>query len=481
MQFFTPLIEKLNNSVSKALSNSKLSLEESYIAPSGTVNPNHNSNTLASSFSSEFVGNLSPGFNISSSHSETEVVTEPPVTGIEPLNSTFSEKHQFTSSLTQSTSKANDKYDPFNHIDSNDQEKSLSTSPILSSQNPVSNHTIHLDKNSQEKLSNENDYLCDTCQNEGCCQICHKIPCDGTIKCSAKTCQKWTHYNCGNTTEKESESLRIYYCPPCKESNPMLKNIYYKSKKSKSKQPLLVNTQKSKKKKLELPKKAKNKTEKTSQKNALKFADKNRQKNENLPEKNVSTPHEKISKNFNPENPPNAVLIENFGLNNSNSKTEQSNLNKTHEMTMHESFSQPLDDSEAVKKQNITITGTEMVEIFSKQLEGLHANIFHLKHRIKELETERSKNKFISYEKNKLDELETENKKLKLENFELSETVNKLENKLFHTTENLTQLQAKCKENDYGLEKLDHLNNLQLKNKIKKTRPNFKSPRRKFP
>ena len=109
-----------------------------------------------------------------------------------------------------------------------------------------------------------------------------------------------------------------------------------------------------------------------------------------------------------------------------------------------------------------------MVEIFSKQLEGLHANIFHLKHRIKELETEKSKNKFISYEKDKLDKLETENKKLRLENFELSETVNKLENKLFLTTENLTQLQAKCKENDYNLEKLDQLNNLQLKNKIKK-------------
>ena len=49
-----------------------------------------------------------------------------------------------------------------------------------------------------DKAENE-EYFCKSCKNKGCCQICRKIPCDKSIRCSAKSCQKWTHYNCVNT------------------------------------------------------------------------------------------------------------------------------------------------------------------------------------------------------------------------------------------------------------------------------------------
>ena len=112
-------------------------------------------------------------------------------------------------------------------------------SPNLSEESPNSPHSVP-----DIPLT-----VCDTCQNKGCCQICNKTPCDASIQCSAKSCQKWIHYKCSDITEEESEFIKIYYCPPCRKSNPMLKNISYKIKKGRPKtKQSQAQTQKPKKK-----------------------------------------------------------------------------------------------------------------------------------------------------------------------------------------------------------------------------------------
>ena len=162
------------------------------------------------------------------------------------------------------------------------------------------------------------------------------------------------------------------------------------------------------------------------------------------------------------------------------SKDEVSDKDTSLEISDDESFSQPLDVSEVMKKRNIEITGTELVKIFSSQLSDLHNEIFQLKHKIDELEKEKTKNKFTPNEKEKLKMFKAENETLRLENFELSETVNKLEKKLNLTTENMTRLVEKYKENDYDINKLEHLSTLQLKNKIKKQDQIIKSQEEDF-
>ena len=284
MKFFTPLLDKVNKSVSNLLSVSNL--EESYIAPSGTVNPNFKSNTSISSFSSEIVGSSSPGFDISPQTQLNKSFEISKSFHIEPLNNTFREQIEISPSNRNSdeVEKSNFSKESSVFVNCNDKnvindkfEKSQSTNDKFNVSENKRNNNVENDKVEKSNLSNakmlensnqkspqnleksfdeaENEYFCKSCKNEGCCQICHKIPCDKSIRCSAKSCQKWTHYNCGNTNEEEIESMRIYYCPPCKESNPLLKNIFYKNKKSKkttqtqsekSKRKRLKNSQKSK-------------------------------------------------------------------------------------------------------------------------------------------------------------------------------------------------------------------------------------------
>ena len=178
-------------------------------------------------------------------------------------------------------------------------------SPNSSEESPNSPHSIPINPFT----------VCDTCQNEGCCQICKKIPCDASIQCSAKSCQKWIHYKCSDITEQESESIKIYYCPPCRISNPMLKNISYKIKKGrpKTKKQSQAQTQKPKKK----TKIAKNKKEKpvNSSKisisydkgsNVSKKTPKNDISSEKCPQVEITSentpPNQNISNNIEPKN-----------------------------------------------------------------------------------------------------------------------------------------------------------------------------------
>ena len=296
MKFFTPLLDKVNKSVSNLLSVSNL--EESYIAPSGTVNPNFKSNTSISSFSSEIVGSSSPGFDISPPDKLNKSLEIYKSFHIEPLNSTFREQMEISPSNRNSdkVEKSNFSKEISVFVNCNDEnvindkfDKSPSTNDKLNvSENKRINNVANdkfeksnfsnakMLKNSNQKSPQnleksfdkvENEYFCKSCKNEGCCQICHKIPCDKSIRCSAKSCQKWTHYNCGNTNEEEIESMRIYYCPPCKESNPLLKNIFYKNKKSKK----TTQTQSEKLKRKRLKNSQKSKTTKKLEKNLQKF------------------------------------------------------------------------------------------------------------------------------------------------------------------------------------------------------------------
>ena len=334
MKFFTPLLDKVNKSVSNLLSVSNL--EESYIAPSGTVNPNFRSNTSISSISSEIVRSLSPGFDISPPSKPNKSLETYKSFNIEPLNSTFREQLEISpnapnldefdklnvsknkvNNLTIMLDDKNEKSNFSNNLNvpaKNSEENVTDKSENCKLSNEKSNFSKNLnvstkkseanivtDKSENFKLSNKissnmnnekspsiaektktgkkqkstndfesekveknetenNEYFCKACQNYGCCQICRKIPCDNSIRCSAKSCQKWTHYECGNTNEEETESMRIYYCPPCKESNPLLKNIFYKNKsKSKKITQTKSKSEKLKKKKLKTPKNQKQK------------------------------------------------------------------------------------------------------------------------------------------------------------------------------------------------------------------------------
>ena len=593
MKFFTPLLDKVNKSVSNLLSVSNL--EESYIAPSGTVNPNFRSNTSISSISSEIVGSLSPGFDISPPSKPNKSLEIYKSFNIEPLNSTFRELENSPNApnldefdkLNVSKNKVNnltimldDKNEKSNFSNNlnvpakNSEENVTDKSENCKLSNEKSNFSKNLnvstkksegnivtDKSENFKLSNKissnmnnekspsiaektktgkkqkstndfesekveknetenNEYFCKACQNYGCCQICRKIPCDNSIRCSAKSCQKWTHYECGNTNEEETESMRIYYCPPCKESNPLLKNIFYKNKskskkitqtKSKSeklKKKKLKNSQKSKTKKLEKTcnlSDPKIEVSKTSISNEtppdreilgnLKLISPEKEKNSQLSSNSLlsnqaKSPNNSTFKNESSVKKPNeSIELNPFKKMHVNepetetlsvSKDEVSDKDTSLEISDDESFSQPLDVSEVMKKRNIEITGTELVKIFSSQLSDLHNEIFQLKHKIDELEKEKTKNKFTPNEKEKLKMFKAENETLRLENFELSETVNKLEKKLNLTTENMTRLVEKYKENDYDINKLEHLSTLQLKNKIKKQDQIIKSQEEDF-
>ena len=124
------------------------------------------------------------------------------------------------------------------------------------------------------------------------------------------------------------------------------------------------------------------------------------------------------------------------------SKDEFSDTNTSLDVSGEESFSQPLDVSKIMAKHDITITGTELVNMFSTQLSSLHNEIFQLKQKIDELEKEKIKNKINLNDKEKLNKVQTENATLRLENFELLGTVNKLEEKLNLTTENMITLKS---------------------------------------
>ena len=532
MNFFTPLIEKLNQSVSGILTDSQL--EESYIAPSGTVNSNFNSNITSSSFSSEIVGNLSQGLDISDSKSPA-----PKIIPNAPLNSTFSEIEQPITNEPQSISillneksvlnesklvsqnltnekslsisdnfeKSNIQNPPNFVLENLNNEKSLGTTSI-----PMTvDHGDHLENKNLQNEKNPNEgHFCESCQNKGCCQICKKVPCDASIKCSAKSCKKWTHYKCSDITEEESDSIKIYYCPPCRKSNPLLKNISYKAKKGRPKLKKLPQTQTQKPKK-----KSKNSKISTSKSGKSILSEKTPPNDKNISQncKNVnatlnfessqnnevlnvtnkkSTPIKEVISNSqvssrkkqnlrqvkssenasakketsksNSENVTQFQLGEKLSI----SKNEFSDFNTSLEFSDEASFSQPLDVSNFAKKKNLTVTGSELVEIFTKQLVNFQEEICQLKQKINELENEKAKNNFTSNDKIQLNELKNENLSLKLENLELTETVDKLEKKLNLTNENISQLQQKYQESDYDINKLENLNMLQLKTKIKK-------------
>ena len=541
MNFFTPLIEKLNQSVSGILTDSQL--EESYIAPSGTVNSNFNSNITSSSFSSEIVGNLSQGLDISDSKSPA-----PKIIPNAPLNSTFSEIEQPITNEPQSISILLNEKSVLNDsklqsdlndsklvsqnltneksfcISDNFEKSKIQNSPNFVSKNltneeslgttpiPMTvDHGDHLKNiNLQNEINPNEGYFCDTCKNKGCCQICKKVPCDASIQCSAKSCKKWTHYKCSDITEEESDSIKIYYCPPCRKSNPMLKNISYKAKKGrpKLKKLPLTQTKKPKKKRKSKTLISKNEDSTLSEKtppndinisqncknvsatlNSESFQNNkevlNVTKEKSTPIKEAISNSQKVSsskkqtlsKEKSSENSiseevtskkGNSENVTQLGEKLSISKNEFSDYNTSLDFSDEGSFSQPLNVSNLVKKKNIAVTGTELVEIFTKQLVNFQEEIFQLKQKINELETEKAKNNFTSNDKAKLNELENENLSLKLENLELTETIDKLERKLNLTNENISQLQKKYQESDYDVNKLDNLNMLQLKTKIRK-------------
>ena len=160
MKFFTPLLDKVNKSVSNLLSVSNL--EGSYIAPSGTVNPNFKSNTSISSFSSEIVGSSSPGFDISPQTQLNKSFEISKSFHIEPLNSTFREQIEISPSNRNSDEieKSNFSKESSVFVNCNDKnvindkfEKSQSTNDKYNVSENKRNNNVENDKVEKSNLT----------------------------------------------------------------------------------------------------------------------------------------------------------------------------------------------------------------------------------------------------------------------------------------------------------------------------------------